>query len=172
MLTLQVLEFIECSSRSLIKRLQMHKSTTTTTTVLQPFFPRPHGWAGARTELQDFMVQEEINRGRHTDHPPWHHSIWTNQSPPPPSPIFFYGPDALPAVQPTVSKHWRQLAHSDYGEDARVLLNGVTCTVSIPYRCPNHLNKTFRGCKLLNKRLNENGDSDNGKRCLVIQTHI
>ena len=23
-------------------------------------------------------------------------------------PIFFYGPDALPAAQPTVSKHWRQ----------------------------------------------------------------
>jgi len=27
---------------------------------------------------------------------------------------------------------WRQLAHLDYGEDARVLLSGVTCTVSIP----------------------------------------
>jgi len=27
---------------------------------------------------------------------------------------------------------WWQLAHSDYGEDARVLLNGVTCTVSVP----------------------------------------
>ena len=25
----------------------------------------------------------------------------------------FYRPDALPASQPTVSKHWRQLAHSD-----------------------------------------------------------
>jgi len=32
-------------------------------------------------------------------------------------PPFFYRPDALPATQPTVSKHWRQLAHSDYGED-------------------------------------------------------
>jgi len=28
-------------------------------------------------------------------------------------PIFFTGPDALPAAQPTASKHWRQLAHSD-----------------------------------------------------------
>jgi len=54
------------------------------------------------------MVQGQINRGRHTDHPAGRHSIRTNQCPPPPSPIFFYGPDALPAAQPTVSKHWRQ----------------------------------------------------------------
>jgi len=26
-----------------------------------------------------------------------------------------------------------QLAHSDYVEDARVLLNGVTCMVSVPF---------------------------------------
>jgi len=76
-------------------------------------FPGPPGWAGARTELLDldFMVQGKINRGRHTDHPAGRHSIRTNQCPPPPSPIF-YRPDALPAAQPTMSKHWRQLAHS------------------------------------------------------------
>jgi len=28
-------------------------------------------------------------------------------------PVFFNGPDARPAAQPTVSKHWRQLVHSD-----------------------------------------------------------
>ena len=76
-------------------------------------FPGPPGWAGARRELLDFMVQGEINRGRHTDHPAGCNSMRTNQCPPPPSPIFFYGPDALPATQPTVSKHWRQLAHLD-----------------------------------------------------------
>jgi len=32
-------------------------------------FPGPPGWASARRELLDFMVQGEINRGRHTDHP-------------------------------------------------------------------------------------------------------
>jgi len=53
------------------------------------------------------MVQGKINRDRHTDHPAARHSIRTNQCPPPPSPIF-YRPDALPADQPTVSKHWRQ----------------------------------------------------------------
>jgi len=93
-------------------------------------FPGPPEWAGARRELLDFMLQGKTNRGRHTDHPAGHHSIQTKQCPPPPSPIF-YRPDALPATQPTVSKHWRQLAHSDYGQDARVLLNSVTCTVSI-----------------------------------------
>ena len=69
-------------------------------------FTGPPGWAGARRELLDFVVQGQINRGRHTDHPVGRHSIQTNQYPPPPSPIF-YGLDALPATQPTVSKHWR-----------------------------------------------------------------
>ena len=69
-------------------------------------FPGPPGWAGARRELVDFMMQGKINTGRHTDHPAGRHSILTNQCPPPPSPIF-YRPDALPAAQPTASKHWR-----------------------------------------------------------------
>jgi len=76
-------------------------------------FLGPPGWASARRELLDFMVQRKINRRRHTDHPAGHHSIRTNQCSHPPSPAFFYRPDALPAAQPTVSKHWRQLVHSD-----------------------------------------------------------
>jgi len=70
-------------------------------------FLGPPGWAGARRELLDFIVQGEIYRGRHTDHPAGCHSIRTNQCPSPPSPHIFYGLDALPAAQPTVSKHWR-----------------------------------------------------------------
>jgi len=54
-------------------------------------FPGPSGWASARRELLDFMVQGKINRGRHTDHPYGRHSIRTKQCPPPPSPIFFMG---------------------------------------------------------------------------------
>jgi len=69
-------------------------------------FPGPPGWAGARRELLDFMVQGEINRGRHTDHPAGHHSIRTNQCPSPPSPLIFDRPDALPATQPTAPKHY------------------------------------------------------------------
>jgi len=49
-------------------------------------FPGPPGWAGARGELLNFMVQGKINRGRHTDHPAGRHSIRTNHFPPPPSP--------------------------------------------------------------------------------------
>ena len=55
-------------------------------------FLGPSGWAGARRELLDFMVQAKINRGRHTDHPARRHSIRTNQCPPPPSSPYFYRP--------------------------------------------------------------------------------
>jgi len=59
----------------------------------QPFygpFLGPPGWAGARRELLDFMVQGKINRGRHTDHLAGCHSIQTNKCPPPPSPMHAY----------------------------------------------------------------------------------
>jgi len=65
---------------------------------------RTSGLYGAREDWQ-----------RQTHHPAGCHfiwTIWTNQCPPPLFPIFCR-PDALPAAQPTVSKHWRQLAHSD-----------------------------------------------------------
>jgi len=71
-------------------------------------FPEPRGWARARRELLDFMLQGKINRGRYTDHLAGRHSIRINQCPPPSSPHIFYRPDALPAAQPTASKHWRQ----------------------------------------------------------------
>jgi len=64
-------------------------------------FPGPPGWAGARRELLDFMVQREINRHRHTDHPAECHSIWTNQCPPPPSPYFLQA--GCPSCRPTNS---------------------------------------------------------------------
>jgi len=54
-------------------------------------FPEPPGWAGARRELLDFVVQGKINKGRHTDqcdHPAGRYSIRTNQCPPPPFPHF------------------------------------------------------------------------------------
>jgi len=77
-------------------------------------FQGPPGWAGARREHLDFMVQVqgEINRGRHIDHPAGANPSGLNSAHLDHPPIF-YGSDALPAAQPTVSKHWRQLAHSD-----------------------------------------------------------
>jgi len=66
----------------------------------------PPGWAGTRRELLDFTVQGKINTGRHTDHPAGHHtpSRLTSAHLHHPSHVF-YRPDALPASQPTVSKH-------------------------------------------------------------------
>ena len=75
------------------------------TTPPQPFygpFPGPPGWAGARRELLDFMVQGKINRGRHIDHLARRHSIWTNQCPPPPSPHIFLQA-GCPSCRPTNS---------------------------------------------------------------------
>jgi len=61
------------------------------------------GWCQEKTS--GLMVQREINRGIHTDHLTGCHSI------------FFYRPDALPAPQPTVSKHWRQLCLENNEKD-------------------------------------------------------
>jgi len=84
--------------------------TTTHHNRFTALFPRPPGWAYARRELLAFMAQGRINRGRHIDHRSGCHSIQTNHCPPPP-PAIFYRPDALPATQPTVSKHWRHNRH-------------------------------------------------------------
>jgi len=75
-------------------------------TALFPWLP---GWAIARREPLDFMVQGKINRSRHTDHLGATPSGLTSAHLHHP---FFYRPDALPVAQPTVSKHWRQLARS------------------------------------------------------------
>jgi len=101
---------------------------TTTTTILRLFFPGPPRWAGARRELLDFMVQRKINRQTHRP------SGWVPlhlDKPVPTStiPPIFYRPDALPAAQPTVSKHWRQLAQSRVN---RILMHIVKYTDSVP----------------------------------------
>ena len=119
---------------------------TTTTTVLRPFFrdylgepvPEDNFWTlwckGRLTEADTLTIWLGATASRltiaHLHHPP-----------------YFYRPDALPVAQPTVLKHWRQLAHSDYGEDVRVLINGVTCTVSVSpsFTAPN--SKTNSGSK-------------------------
>jgi len=65
-------------------------------------FPEPPGWASARRELLDFMVQGKINIGRHTDHAAGRHSIRTNQCPPPPSPIYFTS--RMPFLPPNLQR--------------------------------------------------------------------
>ena len=96
-------------------------------------FPGPLGWAGARRELPDFMVQGK--RLIEADTPIIRMGATpSGLSSVPTSTIPHLLQTGCPsATQPTVSKHWRQLAHSDWEEDARVLLSGVTCTVSVPW---------------------------------------
>jgi len=82
-------------------------------TALFPGSPGP-GWAGARRELLDFMVQGKINRGRHIDHPAGRHSIWSNQYlPSPPSPHIFTGRmPFLPPNQQRQSTEGNTLVHN------------------------------------------------------------
>jgi len=84
-----------------------------TTTILPPFFrdhpgetvPEENFWTlwckGRLTEADTLTIWLGATPSRLTSanlhHPP----------------IFFYGPDAIPATQPTASKHWRQLVHLD-----------------------------------------------------------
>ena len=79
------------------------RSPVTLTLTLNRVEVKLIGISGRGTDLQSTRSKGKINSGRHTDHPAGRHSIRTNQCPPPPSPIF-YGPDALPAAQPTASK--------------------------------------------------------------------
>ena len=66
----------------------MWKLVTHTHNCFTALFLGPPGWAGARRELLDFVVQGKINRGRHSNHPAGRHSIRTSQCPPSPSPHF------------------------------------------------------------------------------------
>ena len=84
----------------------------------------------ARRQLLDFMVQGKITRGRHTDHPAGSHSIRTKQCPPPPSHFLQAG---CPSCHPTNSVKALK-ATSAFRLGRRLwVLNGVTCTVSIPH---------------------------------------
>jgi len=94
-------------------------------------FPRPPGWASARRELLDFMVQGKINRGRHTNHPAVRHSIPTNQCQPPSSPNFLQA--RCPSCHPTNSVTALK-ATSAFGL-------GKTCSSS-PQRCYLHRLRT------------------------------
>ena len=131
------------NSSSVTQNVHRHQYTKEThththTTVLRPFFqvhpgepvPEENFWTSwckwKLTEADTPTIQlgatpSGLTSSAHLHHPP-----------------FLYGPDALPAAQPTASKHWRQLAHADWGEDARVLLNGVTCTISVGMDRPIH----------------------------------
>ena len=93
-----------------------------THTRLTALFPRLPRWAGTRKvkPIWILLKQEAVSgsgiswaicksapRSRQITTPAPHHSV-------------FYRPDALPAAQPTASKHWRQLFY------ATILINLLT----------------------------------------------
>jgi len=99
------------------QRCLLASTTTWTHTHTHPFngpFPGLHGWARTTKVKPTWILlkQETVSgsgiswaicksapRSRQITTPAPHHSV------------FFYRPDALPAAQPTVSKHWR---HNEY----------------------------------------------------------
>jgi len=108
-------------------------------------FLGPPGWAGARRELLDFMVQGEINRDRHTDHPAGCHSIQTNQCPPSPHPPYFLWAgypsyrlhNSVKALKAVVWWWWRvgwhlKVTASKHGEDVHAccLWNVAACRLT------------------------------------------
>ena len=89
-----------------------------THTRLTALFPRPPGWASRRKvkPIWILLKQETVSgsgiswaicksapHSRQITMPAPHHSV-------------FYRPDALPAAQPTASKHWRQNVCTTIGE--------------------------------------------------------
>jgi len=91
-------------------------------------FPGPPRWASARRELQDFMVQGKIIRGRHTDHTAGRHSIWTIQCLPPPSPIFLQA--GCPSCRPTNSvKALKAICYLQIRINTRRISNTETLTI-------------------------------------------
>jgi len=108
--------------------------THTRLTALCPGLP---GWAGTRKVKPVWILlkQEIVSgsgiswatcksapRSRHITTPAPYHSI-------------FYRPDALPAAQPTASKHWR--VYSCYSTDNKR-----------PYCCRQRLNDYFGSCRI------------------------
>jgi len=84
-------EYVLLSNDNMFGCVSPHRILCVLTTHHSRFtalFSGPPAWASARGELLDFIVQGKINRGRHIDYPAGHHSILTNQCPPPTFPIF------------------------------------------------------------------------------------
>ena len=89
-----------------------HTHTDTCTSVLRPFFRDHPGEPVPEENFWTLWCKERLTEADTPTIQLGATSSGIKQCPPPLPPIF-YRPDPLPAAQPTVSKHWRQLAHSD-----------------------------------------------------------
>jgi len=83
-----------CYSAVILLKFQFYITTTDhTTTLLGAFFWDHPDEPVLEENFWTLWCKERFNRGRHTDHPAGCHAIQTKQCPPP-SPMFFYRPDA------------------------------------------------------------------------------
>ena len=99
-------------------------------TCLTSFFPGLPRWAGTRKVKHDL----DFTEARDSEwqwHQLGHMQVCTllqtdNHTSTPP--LSFYRPDALPAAQPTMSKHWRQIVFPVYAS-----INKVAASISLLY---------------------------------------
>jgi len=141
-----------------------------THTRLAALFPGLPRWAGTR-KVQQFRIllkQETVSgsgiswaicqsasRSRQITTPAHHHSV-------------FYRPDALPAAQPTASKHWRHILS--------VQLKRITAITLFnkQHQCYRYINNTT----IIEKYILESWDStvydlgENNGKVIIISTHI
>jgi len=75
------------------------------------------------------MMQGKINRGGHTDHPAGRHNVQTKQCPPPPSPDFFYRPDALQGTETVQVTPFRRTLTSSPNPNALVAFSALMLLV-------------------------------------------
>ena len=113
-----------------VKTLHTHTYTHNRFTAL---FPGPPGWAGARRELLDFMVQGKINRGRHTNHSARRHSSGLTSAHLHHPPYFWYCPSCCPTNSVKTL-----MATSAFGLGRR--------RQSSPQRCYLHRLRTLSKC--------------------------
>ena len=104
-------------------------------------------------KLLDFMVQGKINRGRCTDHPAGRHSIRTNQSPPPPYPIFLEA--GCPSCRPTNSVKALKATRSQQTIRDKYFNIGSKLSYNIgiisPNNTPNEINGQCRRKEIIYK---------------------
>jgi len=77
----------------------------TTTIVLRPFFQDHLGEPVPEENFWTLWCKGRLTEADVSANPAGRHSIRTNHCPPLPSSPYFYRPDALPAAEPTASKH-------------------------------------------------------------------
>ena len=115
------------------KSVEQHNIHTHTHTRLTALFPGLPGWAGTRKVKPVWILlkQETVSgsgsgiswaicksasRSRQITMPVPHHSV-------------FYRPDALPAAQPTASKHWRQKSTEGNYRTITEQINKIACII-------------------------------------------